>query len=73
MNVFVTSDRKVTVPLDAVVGSFRTFGRLGPVYEVLRTVEPSAGANVMLRIRVVESGEELDYLLSAALDDPTAP
>ena len=73
MNVFVTSDRKVTVPLDAVVGSFRTFGRLGPTYEVLRVGEPSTGTNVTLRIRVIDSGEELDYLLSAAMDDPVAP
>ena len=73
MNVFVTPDQKLTLPLDAVVGSFRTFGRLGPVYEVLQVGEPSTGTNVSLRIRVVESGEMLDYLLSAAMDDPLAP
>jgi len=72
MNVVVTTDRKVTVPLDAVVGSFRTFGRLGPVYEVLRAVEPATGSDVLLRVRVVESGEELDYPLGDALDDPLA-
>jgi hypothetical protein len=72
MNVVVTTDRKVTVPLDAVVGSFRTFGRLGPVYEVLRAIEPATGSNVLLRVRVVESGEELDYPLGDALDDPLA-
>jgi hypothetical protein len=72
MNVIVTSDRNVTLPLDAVVGSIRSFGRIGPLYEVLRVCEPSTGSNVMLRVRVVESGEELEYSLSAALDDPLA-
>lgn len=72
MNVTVTPDRKLILPLDAVVGSFRTFGRLGPVYEVLSAIEPVAGNNVLLRIRVLESGEELDYPLATALDDPAA-
>lgn len=73
MNVIVTPDRRITVPLDALMGSFRTFGRLGPVYEILRAAEPASGSKVMLRVRVVESGEELDYPLSDALDDPVAP
>jgi len=73
MNVVVASDRTLTLPLDAVVGSFRTFGRVGPVYEVLAAVEPAIGANVMLAIRVLESGEELHYPLNDALDDPLAP
>ena len=72
MNVTVTSDRKIVVPLDALVGTFRTFGRAGPVYEILQITEPSSGPSVKLRIRAVESGEELDYALSDALDDPLA-
>jgi Family of unknown function (DUF5397) len=73
MNVIVTTDRNVTVPLDAVVGSFRTFGRVGPLYEVLAVGTPATGTNVLLRIRVLESGEELDYPLGSALDGPLAP
>lgn len=72
MNVVVTPDRQLTISLDQILGSFRTFGRLGPVYEVLRVREPSTGPSVMLHIRVIESGEELDYPLAAALDDPVA-
>ncbi len=72
MNVFVTSDRRISLPLDDVVGSFRAFGRLGPIYEVLAVCEPAEGASVMLRVRVLESGEELDYPLANALDDPLA-
>ena len=72
MNVLVTSDRKITVSLDAIVGSIRTFGHLGPAYEVLKVSAPEMGSNVMLRIRVIESGEELDYPLNDVLDDPLA-
>lgn len=73
MNVVVTTGRVLTVSLDSIIGSFRTFGRNGPVYEVLRAIEPAAGDHVMLRVCVIESGEELDYPLSDALDDPVAP
>lgn len=73
MNVLVTRDQTFTVSLDAVIGSFPTFGRLGPIYEVLELAEPKTGTNVMLRIRVVESGELLDYPLHVILDDPLAP
>lgn len=73
MNVVVTSDRQLTLSLDTILGSFRTFGRLGPVYEILNINGPQTGPDVRLRVRVVASGEELDYPLAAALDDPLAP
>jgi Family of unknown function (DUF5397) len=72
MNVTVTSDRKMVVPLDSLAGTFRTFGRVGPVYEILQVNEPATGPQVTLKIRVIESGEQLDYPLSDALDDPLA-
>ncbi|MEQ1672611.1 MAG: DUF5397 family protein [Hyphomicrobium sp.] len=66
------SDRNVVVPIDAIIGTFRTFGQLGPVYEIIGVCEPATGTTVNLQIRVVESGEQLDYPLSHALDDPLA-
>jgi len=72
MNLVVTTDGSITVPIDEIVGSFRTFGRLGPVYEVISLSEPASGADVMLTIRVVESGETLDYPLADAMSDPLA-
>lgn len=72
MNVTVTSDRKIVVPLDSLVGTFRTFGHVGPVYEIISVCEPSSGPSVKLRIRIVESSEELDYSPCDALDDPLA-
>ena len=53
-----------------LVGTWRRFGRTGPVYEILSAGEPLANGHRLMRIRVVESGEELDYSLDEVLDDP---
>ncbi len=51
-----------------LVGTWRRFGMAGPVYEV---IGPGAsGPEEMVRIRVVESGEELDYRMRDLIDDP---
>jgi hypothetical protein len=49
-----------------VVGGFRRFGALGPVYEIMRLDEARGQAHV----RVVTSGEEIDYPLAQLLADP---
>ncbi len=53
-----------------LVGTWRRFGRTGPVYEILAQRGPAGGGDQMMRIRVIESGEELDYPLDEILDDP---
>ncbi len=53
--------------VDDLVGTYRTFGRVGPAYEVIAKVN---GEKV--HIRVLESGEELDYPVRDALEDPEA-
>ena len=53
-----------------LVGTWRRFGSAGPVYEILSAGRPLADGDQMMRIRVVESGEELDYRLAEILDDP---
>jgi len=52
---------------DALVGTYRAFGPEGPVYHVLRKLD-----DAKVRVCIVESGEELDYLVQQALDDPEA-
>ena len=52
---------------DDLVHTFRTFGDYGPLYEVVRKASESH-----VHIRVVESGEELDYSVEKALSDPEA-
>ena len=50
-----------------LVETYRTFGEDGPVYQVLRKTDGDK-----VRICVVESGEELDYPVQQALEDPAA-
>ena len=52
---------------EALVGTFRRFGSGGPVYEVLAIRNDGTAL-----IRVVESGEELDYPIAKILDDEEA-
>ena len=53
--------------VDDLVGTFRTFGDEGPVYQVVSKVN---GEKV--HVVVVQTGEELDYLVEQALNDPEA-
>ncbi len=57
-------------PEENIVGSWRRFGVAGPVYEILGKTQASARGERMMRIRVLETGEELDYKISDILDDP---
>jgi hypothetical protein len=50
-----------------LIGSYRSFGTEGPVYQVTRPVN---GAKV--HILVVQTGEELDYPIEQAQRDPVA-
>jgi hypothetical protein len=58
-----------------LVGTWRRFGAFGPVYEIIGTGgEPPGddppGGDRLMRVRVAETGEELDYRLAEILDDP---
>jgi hypothetical protein len=54
----------------ALIGTWRRFGLVGPVYEVIAVGEPGEGGEQRMRVRIVETGEELDYRLLEILDDP---
>ncbi|MFY8094517.1 MAG: DUF5397 family protein [Niveispirillum sp.] len=62
-------DSQMPTP-QALIGTWRRFGSLGPVYEILSAGDKLTGGDRAMRIRVVESGEELDYRLSEILEDP---
>jgi hypothetical protein len=55
---------------ESAVGSIRTFGEYGPMYEVTGIAPPSPKGEQMVSILVIESGETLDYELEAVLADP---
>ena len=52
---------------DDLLGMYRRFGTDGPLYKVV-----AKAGETKVRIVVVESEEELDYLVERALRDPEA-
>jgi uncharacterized protein DUF5397 len=57
---------------DRLAGTYRRFGELGPVYRVVGPVWRLPDGDLMLRVLLVESGEEAEYRLSHAAEDPPA-
>jgi len=55
---------------DKLVGTWRRFGPVGPVYEIIATGNELPDGDRMMRVRVVETGEEVDYRFTDILDDP---
>jgi hypothetical protein len=54
------------------VGKIKTFGPLGPKYEIAGNGHLSENGDWLVPIRVIESGEELDYRYSRLILDPDA-
>ncbi len=55
---------------DNVIGTWRRFGLVGPVYEVIGQDHKLENGDWLMRIRVLESGEETAYKLTDILGDP---
>lgn len=58
---------------EEIIGSIRTFGDYGPMYEVTGPAPDSPKGEPMVSILVIESGETLDYELELVLADPLKP
>lgn len=56
----------------AVIGQWRRFGEIGPVYEVTGIGPRAADGTWTVQIRLPESGEESAYRLDRLLADPLA-
>jgi hypothetical protein len=61
----------MTTPI-VPVGKIKTFGACGPTYEVMGTGRSSGAGEWLVPIRVIESGEQLEYRYSRFLLDPEA-
>jgi hypothetical protein len=55
---------------ETLVGTWRRFGLVGPVYEIIGVGRELADHDRMMRARVVETGKEVDYRFTEILDDP---
>ena len=61
---------RTTAAPESLVGVCRRFGPTGPLYQVIAPGSPAGPDDPTMRIRVVETGEEIDYRLAEILDDP---
>jgi Family of unknown function (DUF5397) len=57
--------------VESVLKTFRRIGPVGPIYQVLSQATPLKEGDCFMKICLVESGEKLDYRLSAILHDST--
>jgi hypothetical protein len=62
----------VAQSLEIPVGTIKSFGPTGPMYEVLGPA-PQGRKGEMVAVRVVLTGETLDYPLADVLTDPLVP
>jgi hypothetical protein len=54
------------------VGRIKSFGPVGPKYEVGQVLRPLPDGDWMIAITLVESGEITEYRLGHLIDDPDA-
>jgi hypothetical protein len=69
MNQATSDPLQMPVPSN-LVGTWRRFGSVGPVYEIIGAGTELPGGDRLMPIRVVETGEEINYRLTEILDDP---
>ncbi len=54
----------------ALIGTWRRFGPVGPAYEIISIGGlTSDGTDRTVKIRLAETGEEVDYTLNRVIDD----
>ncbi len=63
MSAILASDL-VGMTASHLLETWRRFGAVGPVYEIIAAGQILPDGDRLMRIRVVESGEEVDYRLT---------
>ncbi len=58
------------VDMGVLVGSIRRFGLEGPPYEVVGPAATGVDGRARMHVRLLESGEELDYPVEDLVTDP---
>jgi Family of unknown function (DUF5397) len=54
------------------IGKIKSFGPLGPKYEVGRALRPLSDGDWMVEVVLVETGEKAEYKLTRLCADPEA-
>lgn len=60
----------IIIPPSVPTGSIRSFGEVGPRYEVLDVSRPLEDGDWMVNILLLETGEETEYRRTRLLNDP---
>ena len=59
-----------TIEPRSLIGTWRRFGAVGSAYEIVAIGEPTPdGTDTIVKIRLAETGEEVNYTLNRAIDD----
>jgi hypothetical protein len=72
------SDQSETNPVDTLnpgppqLGRIKTFGPVGPPYEVGEPLRRLDDGDWLVRVTIVQTGELAEYRLSRIVDDPDA-
>ena len=54
------------------VGKFKSFGLVGPKYQVGKPLRQLHDGDWMIEVTMVETGEKTEYRLTHLMDDPDA-
>lgn len=55
---------------EGIIGTWRRFGVTGPVYEIVGKERDLPNGDTLMKVLIVETGEEVEYKLTDILDDP---
>lgn len=66
------SSTSIVMPPAIPTNTFRSLGPVGPTYQVLGASYPLDNGDWMIKIRLIETGEEAEYRYTHMLKDPEA-
>ncbi len=59
-------------PAPELIGTFKTFGPFGPAYQIVEPIRQLADGDWLVRVRLLESGEDAEYCYKHLIEDPKA-
>jgi hypothetical protein len=62
----------VTFPAPEIIGTYKTFGPFGPAYQVVAPIRPLGDGDWLMEVRLLETGEDVEYRYTHLVDDPKA-
>lgn len=62
----------ITITPSVPKGKIKSFGAFGPKYEVVQPLRQLDDGDWMIEVKMVETGESVEYRLTHVYDDPEA-